>query len=122
MRESQLQCIRELDEAEGLQQMRARPQDMSHVLVRLVDAGADDRKTRIVALQPQCGSERLRVGRLDEDDFRVGNGNAVEECRLVTQPSHDCRIELPNVFVGFDDQEMSHNPVFVERRMYSRAG
>ena len=121
MRESQLQCIRELDEAEGLAQVRARPQDLS-LVVGLVDAGADDRKTRIVALQPQCGSERFRVGWFDEDDLGVDYRAAVGERRVVTQPSYDGRIEPPNVFVGFDDQEMSHDHLFVERRMDSRVG
>ena len=105
MRESQLQCIRELNEAEGLQQMRGRLQDMNHVPGRLVDAGADDRKTWPVALQPQGCIERLRIGRLDQDDVRLGGGRAVEELRLVPQPSDDRRIEAPDVFVRFDDQE-----------------
>jgi hypothetical protein len=122
LRESQLQCIRELHEAERLQQMRGRPQDMNHVLGCLVDAGADDRKTRFVALQMQDRIERLPIGRLDQDDVRVGGGSAVEELRLVPQPSDDRRIEAPDVFVRFDDQEKSHDHVLVDRRMFSRAG
>ena len=120
LRESQFQCIRELDQPEGLQQVRRRLQDLS-LVVGPVDAGADDRKTRIVALQPQGSFERLRIGRLDEDDVRVGSGKAVEKCRLVPQPSDDCRIQPPNVFVGFDDQEKSHGHVLEDRRMFSRA-
>ena len=121
MRESQLQCIRELDEAEGLEQVRGRPQDLS-LTAGPVDAGADDRKTRIVALQPQGSLERLRMGRLDEDDMWVVKGKAAEECHLVAQPSHDCRIQPPNVFVGFDDQEKSHEHVLGDGRMFSRVG
>ena len=122
LRESQLQCIRKLHEAEGLQQMRGRLQDMSHILGSLVDAGADDRKTRFVALQPQGRIERLRIGRLDQDDVRVDSGRAVEELRLVPQPSDDRRIEAPDVFVRFDDQEKCHEHVLVDHRMFSRAG
>ena len=114
-----MQCIRELDEAEGLEQVRGRSQDLS-LAAGPVDAGADDRQTWIVALQPQGSLERLRMGRLDEDDVRVGKRKAVEECHLVTQPSHDCRIQPPNVFVGFDDQEKSHEHVLVDPRMFSR--
>ena len=122
MRESQLQCIRQLHEAERLQQMRGRLKDMNHVLGRLVDACADDRKTRFVALQLQGCIERLRIGRLDQDDVRLGGGRAVEELCLVPQSSDDRRIEAPDVFVGFDDQEKSHEHVLVDRRMFSTAG
>lgn len=122
LRESQLQCIRELDEAKGLQQMRGRLQDMNHVFGRLVDAGADDRKMRSVTLQLHGCIERLPIGRLDQDDVRVGGGRAVEELRLVTKPSDDRRIKAPDVFVRFDNQEKSHEHVLVDRRMFSRAG
>jgi hypothetical protein len=122
LRESQLQCIRELHEAERLQQMRGRLQDMNHVLGRLVDARADDRKTRFVALKLQGCIERLRIGRLDQDDVRGSGGRAVEELRLVPQPSDDRRIEPPDVFVRFDDQEKSHEHVLVDHRMFFRAG
>ena len=122
MRESQLQCIRELDQAEGLEQMRGRLQDMNNVPGWVVDARADDRKTRILALQPQGGTERLRIGRLDEHDVRVGHGSAAEEHSLVTEPSYDRRIEPADVFVGFDDQEESHEHVLMDHRMFSRAG
>jgi hypothetical protein len=122
LRESQLQCIRELHEAERLQQMRGRPQDMNHVLGCRVDAGADDWKTGLVALQLQGCVERLRIGRLDQDDVRAGGERAVEEFRLVPQPSDDRGIETPDVFVRFDDQEKCHEHVLVDHRMFSRAG
>jgi len=89
LRESQLQCIRELHEAERLQQMRGRLQDMNHVLGRLVDVGAAHRKPRVVTLQLQECVERLRIGRLGQDDVRVDGERAVEELRLVPQPSDD---------------------------------
>jgi hypothetical protein len=40
----------------------------------------------------------------------------------VPQPSDDRRIEAPDVFVRFDDQEMGHEHVLADRRMFSRAG
>lgn len=122
MRESQLQCIRELHETERLQQMRGRLQDVNHVPGRIVDAGADDRKTRFVALQLQGCIERLPIGRLDQDDVRFGGGRAVEELRLVPQPLDDGRVEAPDVFVRFDDEEKGHEYVLVDRRMFPGAG
>ena len=121
LRESQLQPIRELGEAEGLEQIRSRREDLKFFTAALVDAGADDRETRVVVLQPQGGSERLRVGRLDEDNVRSGGGEAGEERGHMTKPADDCRIEPTNVFVGFDDQEKSHEHVLVDRRMFSMA-
>src|SRR6202521_5150243 len=67
LRKSQLQGIRELDEAEGLDQIRAHAQGLDPVAAGLVDAGADDREVGLVVLQLQGCLERLRVGRLDED-------------------------------------------------------
>jgi hypothetical protein len=61
------------------------------------------------------------VSRFDEDDFGVDHGAAVEERRVVTEPSDDGCIEPPNVFAGFDDQEMSHSHVLVDPRMDPRA-
>jgi hypothetical protein len=119
VRESQLQCIREVDEAERLEQIRDRLQNVGLLGGGLVDARTDDRKTRVVVAKPQDGLERLLVGRLDKDDVRSGSRETVEERRLVTEASYDCRIQPPNVFVGFDDEEKSHEHVLVDRRMFS---
>jgi hypothetical protein len=40
----------------------------------------------------------------------------------VTEASYDRRIQPPNVVVGFDDQEKSHDHVVVDGRMFSRVG
>jgi hypothetical protein len=117
-----VQRIRELDEFERLEQIRDRSQEVGLVLGGLVDAGADDREARVVVPQPQGGLERRWVGRLDEDAVRLGNEAAVQEHGVVTQPSQDRRIQLPDVHVGFDDQETSHEHVVAGRRMFSRAG
>src|SRR6266852_6489082 len=68
LRESQLQSIRELGQAERLQQVRARLQGPNRLLGGLVNAGTHDREIRVSESQPQGGVERLGVGRLDEDD------------------------------------------------------
>ena len=56
---------------------------MSFLGGRLVDTRAHDLEIRVVVLQPQGGSERVRVSRLDENDVGFAGGEAVEEGRLV---------------------------------------
>lgn len=51
LRESQLQRIREVDESEGLEEIGGHLQALSVFMRGLVDAGADDRKARVVVLQ-----------------------------------------------------------------------
>jgi hypothetical protein len=114
--------MRELHEAERLEQIRDRPQHLNLLVGGLVDTGADDREGRMVLSQPQGDSKRLRVGRLDDEDVRFGHPKAFEERRLVTEASYDRRIQPPNVVVGFDDQEKSHDHVVVDGRMFSRVG
>ena len=121
LRESQLQSISQVGEPEGLEQMRARLQPPS-LTVGMVDARAEDRETRTLAPQPQRSLERLGVGRLDEHDVRVAAVGTVDHCHLVAEPSDDFLVEAPNVFVGFDDQETSHEHVLEESRMFSGVG
>lgn len=119
MRERQLQCSRELYQAKRLEKMCTGLDTPGLIVGGLMDAGANDRETRALVPKSESRLERLVVRRLDQDDVRFCHAAAVEEGRVVTEAQYDRRVQVPNVFVGFEDEEESHDHVLVDPRMFS---
>jgi hypothetical protein len=120
LRERQLQCSRELNQAKRLEKMCTGLDTPGLIVGRLMDAGANDGETRALVPKAESRLERLAVRRLDQDDVRFCHAAAVEERRVVTEAPHDRRVQAPNVFVGFEDEKEGHGHVLVDPRMFSR--